>query len=167
MPQSTGWQLVAQVWLKQPHQFHAGDGHLATDSQPLERNVDSAFNSIACCIVNMKYEIDDFESRSLGEGISWRQLATSWRTAASASPQSGLNRVAAMRRELFRRAQSLTTTRHRKHHHLPQNHPPTAQDILTSLRPLPPQIRSNGSPDCMYMTPLCCWPSLSAREIMA
>lgn len=26
MPQSTGWP---QVWLKQPRQFHAGDGHLA------------------------------------------------------------------------------------------------------------------------------------------
>lgn len=38
-----------------------------------------------------------------------------------------------------------------------------AQDITTSLRPHPPKIRSNGSHYRMYLTPLCCWSSLSGR----
>lgn len=41
--------------------------YLHPDSQLPERNVNSAFNSIACYIVNMKYEIDAYKSEACGE----------------------------------------------------------------------------------------------------
>lgn len=83
-------------------------------------------------------------------GMAVAPAGTKCQLAASCVAQPtvwALHRLQAPCRELFRRPRARSPLDIARLHQLfSHNHPPTAQDILTSLRPLPPQNQKQWLP---------------------